>query len=189
MAPLERTITHGDATMTTRAFGAHTPKDLLARASHEIRELQDAVDVFYLIEDEGKHKVGSLAGACAGTLWNVVDWLANSTDPATRSALAKATLTTHDAIRDYVKAKSPEVTLCWELTNGYKHCELTGYTLAASQIDQATLSAVSSLSPNTALAYRFVPKVKTKADANLPALGVYKDALSFWERFFKQLGL
>jgi hypothetical protein len=175
--------------MTTRAFGAHTPRDLLERASHEIRALEQATEVFYLIEDEGKHQVGSLAGTCAGTLWNIVDWLANSNDAATRAVLTKAALTTYEAIRDYVKSKSPDLTLCWELTNGYKHCELTGHTLTVAQIDQATLSSVSSLPPDTALAHRFVPKIKTKAGGNLPALKVYKDALSFWEGLFKQLGL
>jgi hypothetical protein len=175
--------------MTTRAFGAHTPKDLLERASHEIGELEKATLALYLIEEEGKHRVGSLAGTCAGTLWNVVDWLANSNDAATRAAVTEAGLKTYEAIRDYVKSKSPELTLCWELTNGYKHCELSGYSLTASQIDQATLSAPLSLAPDTALAYRFVPKIKTTAGANLPAIQVYKDALSFWDGFFKQIGL
>jgi hypothetical protein len=174
--------------MATRAFGASTPRDLLVRAQHEVGALEKAIEVFYLTEDAGKHKVGSLAGTCAGTLWNLVDWLANSNDATTRAALMKAGLKTFDAIRDYVKANSPELTLCWEITNGYKHCELDGYTLKASQIDQAMLSAPLSLPPDTALAYRFVPKIKTKAGGNFPALQVYKDALSFWEGFFNKLG-
>jgi len=57
------------------------------------------------------------------------------------------------------------------------------------QIDQTALSAPSTLPPDTPLANRFVSKIKTKAGANLPALQVYKGALSFWDRFFKQLGL
>jgi hypothetical protein len=106
--------------MTTRGFGANTPRDLLVRASHEIGALEKAIEVFYLTEDEGKHKVGFLAADCAGTLWNIVDWLANSNDATTRAALTNAGLETFDVIRDYVKANSPELTLCWELTNGYK---------------------------------------------------------------------
>jgi hypothetical protein len=175
--------------MTTRAFGAHTPKDLLARASYEIRELEAAIDTWYFYQDEGKHKVGSLAGACAGTLWNVVDWLANTNDEATRASLEKAGFINYGRIRDHVKAQSAALTLCWELTNGYKHCELSGYTFAASQIDQATLSALSSLAPDDPIAYRFVPKVKTKVGGNLPALQVYREALSFWLAFFERLSI
>jgi hypothetical protein len=175
--------------MTTRAFGATTPRDLLERASHETGALEKAIEVFYPNEDEGKHKVGSLSGACAGTLWNIVDWLANSNDPTTKAALSRAGLKTSEAIRDHVKVNSPALTLCWEVTNGYKHCELNGHTLKASQIDEAMLSAPLSLPPNTTLAYRFVPKIKTKAGGNFAALQVYKDALSFWEGVFKQLGL
>jgi hypothetical protein len=51
------------------------------------------------------------------------------------------------------------------------------------------LSAPLSLPPDTALAYRWLPKIKTKAGENFPALQVYKDALSFWEGFFKKLGV
>ena len=175
--------------MTTRAFGASTPRDLLERASHEIGELEEAIDAHYLIEKEANHKVGSLAGTCAATLWSIVDWLANSNDATTRAALATAGLNNFEAIRDYVKANSSELTLCWEITNGYKHYELVGHTLKVSQVDQAALSAVTSLPPNAAIAYGFVPKVKTKAGANLHALQVYKDALAYWEGFFKKLTL
>jgi hypothetical protein len=156
---------------------------------HEVSALEKATQMFYFTEEEAKDTVGSLAGTCAGSLWNIVDWLANSSDVATRVALTKAGLEAPDALRDHVKLHSPELTLCWEVTNGYKHCELTGYTLKMSQIDQAMLSAVSSLSPDSALGYRFVPKIKTKAGANLPAGQVYKNAVSFWEGFFEQHGL
>lgn len=175
--------------MTSRAFGATTPRDILGRAAHEIDALEEAIEVSYLNEEEGKHTVGSLAGACAGTLWNIVDWLANSNDANTQIALSKVGLTTYEAVRNHVKANSQALTLCWEVTNGYKHCELNGYALKASQIDQAMLSAPSSLPPNTVLAYRFVPKIKTKAGGNFAALQVYKDALLFWEGLFNQLGL
>ena len=113
--------------MSARAFGVFTPRELLTRARYEIGELEGTINVYYLSEQEGKHKVGSLAGTCAGTLWNVVDWLANSSDPKTKSALARAGFASHAIIRDHVKANSSALTLCWEITNGYKHCELTGY--------------------------------------------------------------
>jgi hypothetical protein len=119
----------------------------------------------------------------------MVDWLANSIDSTTQSALAKAGFADHKAIRDHVIANSPALTLCWEITNGYKHCELSGYTMTVSQIDKAALSAPSSLPPDHPLAYRFVPKIKTKAGANLSALDVYKDALAFWETFLTRVGL
>jgi hypothetical protein len=111
-----------------------------------------------------------------------------ASDAPTRAALANAGFTTHDALRDHVKANSADLILCCELTIGYKHLELTGYTLAASQIDQASLSVPSSLQPHTALSYRFVPKIKTRAGTNLSAVQVYKDALSSWDRLFKLLG-
>ena len=175
--------------MATHAFGVHTPREMLARAQYEINELEEAIKRFYVLEEEGKHKVGSLAGTCAGTLWNIVDWLANSNDPATKAALVKFKLTSHDAIRDHVKNNSAALTLCWEITNGYKHCELQGYTLKSSQVDEAALSVPASLMPDRPLAHQFVPKIKAKVGANLPAVQVYKDALSFWDGFFKQLGL
>jgi hypothetical protein len=175
--------------MTTRAFGVHTPRELLSRAPFEVRELEQSVDMYFILEDEGKNKIGSLAGTCAGTLWNMVDWLANSSDSTTRSALAKAGFADYKAIRDHVKANSPALTLCWEVTNGYKHCELSGYTMTVSQIGEAALSAHSSLPPDHPLAYRFVPKIKTKAGANLSALDVYKDALAFWQTFLTGVGL
>jgi hypothetical protein len=175
--------------MTTRAFGAHTPRELLDRANYEVGELEKSIKAFFLSEDEGKHRIGSLAGACTGSLWNLVDWLANSTDTATRTALAAAGYADYESIRNYVKANSPALTLWWEVTNGYKHCELTGYTLTASQIDKAELSAPLSLPPGHPIAFRFVPKIKTKAGENLPALDVYKDALAFWDGFFKNVGL
>lgn len=173
--------------MITGAFGVHTPRELLVRAQYEVRELEEATKLFYIFEEEGKHKIGSLAGTCAGTLWNLVDWLANSTDPATKAALAKAGLMNKEAIRDEVKANSAPLTLCWEVTNGYKHCEVTGMTLKLSQIDKALLSA-PPLRPDQPLAYQFVPKIKTKAGANLPAVQVYKDALAYWDAFFTKLG-
>jgi len=165
--------------MSTHAFGVQTAREMLARAQFEVGELENAVRAYFLIEDEGKHKVGSLAGTCAGTLWNLVDWLANSTDSSTRSALATVGLNTKEAIRDHVQANSSSLTLCWEITNGYKHCELAGHTLRLSQIDRAALS-VPPMHPDQPLAYQFVPKIKTKAGANLSAVDVYKDALEFW---------
>ena len=174
--------------MSSHAFGVQTAKEMLARAKFEVGELEKAVQAYFLFEKEGKHKVGSLAGACAGTLWNLVDWLANSNEPSTRSALATAGFNTKEAIRDHVKANSPSLTLCWEITNGYKHYELSGHTLKLSQIDKAALSA-PPMHPDQPLAYQFVPKVKTKAGANLSAVDVYKDALVFWNNLFKKLGI
>jgi len=116
-----------------------------------------------------------------------VDWLAKTTDPATKAALDKEGLTNFESIRDHVKAHSEALTLCWEVTNGYKHCELSGYTLHVSQINHADLSAASD--PWHALTYRFVPKIRTNAGDNLSALQVYKDALSFWNNFFNRLGI
>lgn len=135
--------------MTARAFGVHTPRELLSRAEFEVRELEQFVNADFISKDEGKNKISSLVGTCAGTLWNLVDWLANSTNAATKSALAKAGFTDHEAIRDHVKANSPALTLCWEITNGYKHCELSGYTMTMSQIDKAALSAPLGLPPDT----------------------------------------
>ena len=175
--------------MTRLAFGAQTPRDLLSRTSHEINELGAATKLLFLVEEEGKQRVGSLAATCAGSLWNLVDWLANSRDSGVKSALAKAGMTTKKAIRDHVKANSRELMLCWELTNGYKHCELTGYLLTASEIDEASLSAPSALSPDTRIAYRFVPKITTKDGAKLFAVQVYKDAFAYWDRLFKHLNL
>jgi hypothetical protein len=176
-------------TMTTRAFGAHTPRELLSRAQFEVRELQEAVNAYFMSEEEGKNKIGSLAGTCAGSLWNMVDWLANSTDAITRSALTKAGFAGRNSIRDHIMANSPELKLCWEVTNGYKHCELIGHTRTLSQIERAALSAPSSLPPDHPLGYRFVPKIKTKAGANIPALDVYNDALAFWETFLTGMGI
>ncbi len=175
--------------MTTGAFGAQTPRDLLERAAQEIRKLEEATNTLYLNEKEAKNDVGSLAGACASSLWNLVDWLANSQDGTIQAALKRAGFTSQKTIRDYVKANSTDLTLCWELTNRYKHCELDGYTRSVSQIAQAALSAPPIFPPDTPIGYTFVPKVKTNAGANLPAVKVYKDALSFWEGFFKQVGL
>ena len=160
--------------MTARGFGAQTPRGLLSRATYEVGELDRSVNEYFMSEDEGKNKVGSLAGTCAATLWNIVDWLANTTDPATKAALSTARLTNFEIIRDHVKASSEELTLCWEMTNGYKHCEL---------------SAASDPRPEHALTYRFVPKIKTNAGDNLSAVQVYKAALSFWESFFIRLGI
>ena len=95
----------------------------------------------------------------------------------------------YKTIRDHVMASSPSLTLWWEITNGYKHCELKGHTMTASQIDRAALSAPSNSPPNHPLVYRFVPKVKTKAGANLSVLDVYKDALAYWEAFLTRVGL
>ena len=176
-------------TMTTRAFGVHTPRELLKRAQFEILELEQSVGRHFILEDEGKNKIGSLAATCASSLWNMVDWLANSTDSTTRSALARTGFADYKTIRDHVMASSPTLTLCWEITNGYRHCELKGHTMTASQIDRAALSAPSNWPPNHPLAYRFVPKIKTKAGANLPVLDVYKDALAYWEAFLTGVGL
>jgi hypothetical protein len=52
--------------MSTHAFGVQTAREMLARAQFEVGELENAVRAYFLIEDEGKHKVGSLAGTCAG---------------------------------------------------------------------------------------------------------------------------
>ena len=142
--------------MSSHAFGVQTAREMLARAEFEVRELEQAAKAFFLFEDDGKHKVGSLSGTCAGTLWNLVDWLANSTDSKTKSALATAGFCTKEAIRDQVRANSPALTLCWEITNGYKHCELAGHTLKLSQIDRAALSAPPLLPPNHPIAYQFV---------------------------------
>jgi hypothetical protein len=175
--------------MSNWAFGVHTPRELLERAQHEVRQLEQAVEAYFMSEEDGKHKIGSSANTCAGSLWNLVDWLANSTDTVTRAALARVGLMSKEAIRDHVKNSSSSLALCWELTNGYKHCELEGHTLRESQIDKADLSAPSSLPPDHILGYRFIPKIKTNDGKNLPALQVYKDALSFWDSFFKHLGL
>ncbi len=175
--------------MTARAFGVSTPRELLSRAEFEVGELEKLVSSCFVFEEEAKRRVGSVAATCASTLWNIVDWLANSTDAATRAAVASAGLNDYASIRDRVKADSPALTLCWEITNGDKHCELVGYTLKMSQIERASLSASSILRPDQPLAFRFVPKIKTKAGANISALDVYKDALAFWRNFFGGMGL
>jgi hypothetical protein len=160
---------------------------MLNRATYEVEELDRSVNEYFMSEDEGKNKVGSLAGTCAATLWNLVDWLANTNDPATKAALGAAGLTNFEIIRNHVKARSGALTLCWEVTNGYKHCELRGFTRNASQINHADVSAASD--PRHALAYRFVPKIRTNAGDNLSAVQAYKDALSFWNNFFNRLGI
>src|SRR5919109_1584350 len=121
--------------MTTRGFGASTPRDLLERAKHEVAELDRAIQTYYLSEHEGRNKVGSLAAACAASLWNVVDWLARTSDPSSRAAVHAAGYLDYKSVRDYLKGASADLTLCWEVTNGVKHCELDGHTLKSSQID------------------------------------------------------
>jgi hypothetical protein len=174
--------------MSSLAFGVHTPRELLERAEFEVRRLEESANSNFILESEGKNTVGSLAGACASTLWNIVDWLSNTNDPQTRALLTNAGFNSYESIREHVKSNSPELALCWEVTNGYKHCELSGHTLRLSQIDKAMLSA-PPLSPDRPLAYQFVPKIKTKAGANMPAVQVFQDAVAFWRTFFGRLGL
>jgi hypothetical protein len=175
--------------MTTHAFGARTPRELLERARFEVEELEKAVDGYFLTEHEAKNRIGSLSATCATTLWNLVDWLENSTDPTIRNACAKVGLATEKSIRKYVLENSPSLKLCWEVTNGYKHFKLKGDTLKHSQVDEAGLSAPSGLPSTEPLGHRFKPKIKTKAGRNLPALDVYKDALAYWEAFLSRVGV
>ncbi len=174
--------------MTTRGYGAKTPRELLERARYEVAELASATASVFATEAEAKHAIGSRATACAGTLWNLVDWLANSTDPATKAALSGTGLATHEAIRDHVKRQSPELTLCWELTNGAKHYELKGYTKKVAQINDAGLSVPAAL-PSIGRTHSFVAKVKLTGGVSLKAVDVYQKALAFWDSFFKSVGI
>src|SRR2546426_11677924 len=106
--------------MTKRAFGAQTARDLLDRAHHEIDALETAMKADYPSKHLAKHTIGSIAGACAGTLWNIVDWLQNTNHPPTMAALAKAGFTKAPAVRDHVKTHTTDLTLCLAITNWYQ---------------------------------------------------------------------
>lgn len=185
--------------MTSRAFDAETPRQLLARAAYEIQKLDEIIATGFTTEKEAKLAIGSLATACAGTLWNLCDWLANSNDPAIQTALANIGVKKLLDLQDYVRRGSPELTLCWELTNKSKHLKLTGVLATRSQVSDMMVSVPSSRqsdSPHAGLpaipqtkAYSVSPKVKTGAGANLSAQHVYRGALLFWQTFFQQHGL
>ena len=87
-------------------------------------------------------------------------------------------------MRDHVMSASPELKLCWELTNGCKHSELKGYTLQQSQIVEALLSA-----PPLTQTYRFVPKAIFATGERLPLVEVCQNAVAFWHKFFQDAGL
>ena len=175
--------------MNTRGFGATTARELLARAAHEIADLEHASRTHFDSEDEAKNKVGSRAAACVGTLWNIVDWLEQSEDPATRLALQVAGLAGEKAVRDYVMAASPDLKLCWELTNGYKHSKLKGHSLKESQIEEALLSAPPMFVPQSSVR-RFVPKAVISATRErLHVIEVCQRVLTFWQEFFERVGL
>ena len=181
--------------MPSRAFGPQNPRDLLSIATYELQKLEAAIGGSFGSEDEAAMEVGSRARACASTLWHMVDWLAHATDPRTKAALSSAGLNDYKQIRDHVKASS-DLTLCWELINSIKHFELTGYSRLVSQISGAVLSVPSSRPPSvpaptkaSAKEYQFVPKVKTDSGENLPAVEVFRRALTFWQGFFHRHGL
>jgi hypothetical protein len=120
----------------------------------------------------------------------MVDWLENTNDSTTRTALTKAGFAKEHCVRDHVKVHSSALTFCCEITNGYKHWELDGYWRTHSQIDEALLSAPSSRPISaTPSCLPAVPKVKTNSGTRIPVLQVYKDAAAYWESFFKSLGL
>jgi hypothetical protein len=185
--------------MTSRAFEAETPRHLLARAAYEVQKLDEMILAGFTTEDEAKLAIGSLASACAGTLWNLCDWLGNSNDPDIQAALASIGVKTVRELQIYVRDRSPELTLCWELTNKSKHLKLTGFLATQSQVSDMMVSVPSSLPPSsprqglpaipTIKAYSVIPKVKTDAGANLRVVDVYRGALAYWQQFFTKLVL
>jgi hypothetical protein len=173
--------------MMAKAFGITRSRHMLDKLRWEIDELKKCSTA-----------IGSPAifhaWNCAVTAWHMTDWVWHALTPDQKAGLhSMAPDLKFEKVSDlqwFVRRRSQEVALCYQIAEGSKHCEMTNPSARVDVSAEISLTATTYTSiPGADGTQQFQLQERLKivdGNSRLSALSIFEDAYLFWWRFHNE---